>query len=139
MRLLLPKLRDVAARHAGDADFLFVYIMEAHAADEWPIKELREEIPQHKCQEDRITAALNFVSEHPLPACFSVAIDNDLNDFVDLYCSWPFRCWVVEAGRVALKSMPDGEVVRLDALEDWLLQRTASQTGREPCLAGSYV
>jgi hypothetical protein len=120
MRLLLPELRELAAKHLHNADFLFVYIMEAHAADEWPIQELPESIPQHRCMEDRIRAALNFLSEHPLPTCFSLAIDSALNDFVDLYCSWPFRYWIVHGGRVALKSMPEGELVKLDSLEAWL-------------------
>ena len=121
MRMLLPRIRQLADQYHSDVQFLFVYILEAHAADEWPIGELEPEIPQHRTVQDRLQAAASFLAKHPLPASVLLAVDNEANDFVDLYCSWPFRYWVVDQGRVALKCMPDGDQVDLVALERWLM------------------
>ena len=48
-------------RRFGHAvDFLFVYVMEAHAADEWPLGLLRSSIPQHRSMDERCSAARKF-------------------------------------------------------------------------------
>ncbi len=98
---------------------MFIYILEAHAKDEWPIKELEPETPQHKSLDDRINAACNFFANYSVHEAFVLAADNSKNDFIDLYCSWPFRYWIMDGGRIALKCMPDGDKVSLEALENW--------------------
>lgn len=119
--MLLPELNSLAEQYSETGvHFLFVYIMEAHAADEWPIKELPQEINQHRSLEERIEAARNFLVTHPLHSSFTLTVDNMENDFVDLYCSWPFRYWVIQDGIIRLKSMPDGDKVFLDSLREWL-------------------
>ena len=40
--------------------FLFVYISEAHASDVWPINQMEEDVESHKCEEDRMKAAVKF-------------------------------------------------------------------------------
>jgi len=99
---------------------LFVYILEAHAGDEWPIKELDVEIMQHKCVEDRLEAARYFISEYAFDPCIEMAVDNEDNVFVDQYASWPFRFWGFEGGRVGVKAMPEGDQVFLEPLVEWL-------------------
>lgn len=120
MRMLLPDINKLAAKYSHSVQFLFVYTMEAHAADEWPIKELEEEIPQHRTAEDRLKAASNFLLKHPLHSSFVLTIDNMENDFVNLYPSWPFRYWVIEEGVIKLKCMPNADQISLDALAHWL-------------------
>lgn len=39
-------------------DFLAIYIVEAHAKDEWPLGHKRSCIPQHKTLQDRIEAGM---------------------------------------------------------------------------------
>lgn len=94
--------------------------MEAHAADEWPIKELDEEIFQHKTVEDRLVAARNFTNLYEMHPCFEIAVDNDENVFVEQYPSWPFRYWGFESGKIRVKSMAEGDLVTLDSLVEWL-------------------
>ena len=120
MRRLLPELNGIAAQFSDFVEFLFVYILEAHAADEWPIKELPSEISQHRDLDDRIKAASTFFTQFPLHESFTLTVDNSENDFVDLYCSWPFRYWVIDNGIVQVKCMPDREAVSLRALSLWL-------------------
>ena len=101
-------------------NFLFVYILEAHAEDEWPIKELAVEIKQHTSVADRLVAARNFTTDYTLHPSMAVAADNEDNVFVDQYASWPFRYWGFEGGYVKVKNMPEGDAVSLDGLTEWL-------------------
>lgn len=129
MRRLLSELNGIAAQFSGFVDFLFVYILEAHAADEWQIKELPVEIPQHRNVDDRIKAASSFFAQYALHENFTLTVDNPENDFVDLYCSWPFRYWVIDNGIIQAKCMPKREAVSLDALRSWLRDYAAVPDG----------
>lgn len=53
-------------------DDLFVYTLEAHATDEWPIKELATEVFQLRDLDDRIKAASSFLSQYSLNNSFTV-------------------------------------------------------------------
>lgn len=44
-------------RYAHAVDFLFVYVMEAHAADEWPLGARRSTTAQHRSIDERRAAA----------------------------------------------------------------------------------
>ena len=120
MRLLQPELTEVAEKFKNFVIFVFVYILEAHAADEWPVKELPQEIPQHKSVDDRIESASRFFVDYPMHDCFTLAVDNEHNDFVNLYCSWPLRYWIINNEKVVEKCMPDGDKLSLAALIYWL-------------------
>ena len=47
-------------RYGHAVDFIFVYMMEAHAADEWPLGVLRSTTPQHRNMGERCSAARRF-------------------------------------------------------------------------------
>ena len=47
-------------RYGHAVDFLFVYVMEAHAADEWPLGLLRSITRQHRSMDERCAAARVF-------------------------------------------------------------------------------
>ena len=103
---------------------VFVYILEAHATDEWFVASINEELPQHKSLTDRVQAAQLFVEKYPLHDGIELVLDNEQNDFNETYSSWPFRYWMLDAdGRIALKCMPEGDAVSLDALQRWLETR----------------
>jgi hypothetical protein len=51
-------------RYGHAVDFLFVYVMEAHAADEWPLGLLRSTTPQHRNIDERCSAARSFRARH---------------------------------------------------------------------------
>ena len=100
-----------------------MYILEAHAADEWPIRELEQDILQHKTVEDRLVAARNFTELYSFHSSVDVVVDNEDNVFIDQYPSWPFRYWGFKDGRVGVKNMPegpDGDSVSLTSLTEWL-------------------
>jgi hypothetical protein len=121
MRFLLHDINEIVEKYYTKVNFLFVYILEAHAKDEWPIKELEEEILQHKSIEDRLVAAKSFISEYSFHPKIQIVADNEDNVFIDQYPSWPFRYWGFQDGRIRVKCMPDGDQVSLDALNTWLV------------------
>lgn len=110
---MLPTLKRLHAEHAAAVDWAFVYTMEAHATDEWPISSSRYEpsgapvrIAQHKTAEERRAAAARFRDTFAVP--FPVLCDTLDNAFEAEYCTWPFRFYVLHRGRVLFQAQPAG-------------------------------
>lgn len=101
------------------AVFSFIYIMEAHAVDEWPVRCEYQDIKQHTSMVERAEAAKLLQDEFPLHPHMHLVLDNIQNHFNTAYASWPFRYWVVLNGRIELKLMPEGDQVSMTHLEQW--------------------
>lgn len=107
-----------------DVNFVFVYIMEAHACDEWPIYQV-EDVEQHKSIGARIKMAKKF--QHAI-AChphIHFVVDPLANNFNRSYASWPFRFWVLESRQhdqvyVRFKAMPSNSSYRIEDLDEFL-------------------
>ena len=72
------------------ADFLTVYVREAHPTDEWQMKSnVKEDVcyVQPKTMEQRIAIANDFVKRYNYPIPFG--IDDMSNTVNDLYAAWP--------------------------------------------------
>ena len=115
------------ARHysARGCTFALVYILEAHASDEWPVAMSARDVPQHRGLEDRLAAARAFHAEYSLPPELPLFADGPNDEFNSAYASWPFRFWALTAsGRgepiVALKPMPVDASYDVGELESWL-------------------
>lgn len=100
-------------------EFVFVYILEAHACNEWPVGNRTIQLLQHTTIESKIAAAKLLQDKYPVKC--RVVVDSEEDTFVNVFCSWPFRFWIVHNNKVQLKCMPDGHIVNIDALENWLL------------------
>jgi len=74
-------------------DFLHVYIMEAHACDEWPVGS-KTVIPQHKTTEQRIQAAKQFKEKNNWT--IPMVVDPISNEFHQAFSAWPERLFVVK-------------------------------------------
>jgi len=82
----------------GDlARFVCVYIMEAHAKDQWPLGKLST-FDQHKTMDDRIRAAKHFQSEFNYRP--EIYVDTMSNEFNNLYCTWPERGFVISTKEI---------------------------------------
>lgn len=88
-----------------------VYTLEAHAVDEWPITSARAEptgrpvcIPQHRQDEDRLKAARIFADTFNVP--FPVFVDGIDNCFENVFCTWPFRFYILHQGHVHWRAQP---------------------------------
>jgi len=113
--------------------WLFVYTLEAHAEDEWPISSSRYNpsgepvrITQHKTQEERVAAALNFQEAFEPP--FTVVVDTIEDDFESVFSTWPFRFYVLHHRKVVFQAQPQDGLVTypLEPLLKTLNRMTAS-------------
>lgn len=105
--------------HVG---FVFVYLEEAHAVDEWPFAGVNDHVQQHKALPDRAAAAQLLLETFPLDEHVAVVLDNMSNDLNTALASWPFRWWVLHKGAVVLKAAPEGDeqVLSTRVLNEWL-------------------
>ncbi|ETO01289.1 hypothetical protein RFI_36155 [Reticulomyxa filosa] len=85
----------------GDVcNFVCVYITEAHAVDEWPIRTKSELcIKQHRTSQDRCSMATTFKKEHKF--AFPVFVDTMENNFEQTYAAWPLRAFIIEDNHIS--------------------------------------
>lgn len=87
-----------------DIDLRIVYILEAHANDEWPVGSQLFDYPQATTMELRAKAAYDFVTQFSILA--PVVLDTIDNAFETEYAPWPFRFYVVDKGIIKIKPTP---------------------------------
>jgi len=88
------------------ANFVAVYIAEAHAQDEWPLGK-KVCLMQHKTMEERLSAARSFQKDYD----FQIPLLVDLmdNNFDGLYSSWPERFYIIDGFKMDLVGFPSTE------------------------------
>jgi hypothetical protein len=94
--------------HARTANFLVVYVREAHACDEWETKDnlaLGLRLPQPAGDEERRAAAAEFVEA---TGCTIPVVVDGVDDAVSIpWGGWPERIYVLDdAGRVIYRGGP---------------------------------
>ena len=92
----LDELCDIMRNYSGVADFVLVYVAEAHAYDEW--KFLGGQFSstlQHKTLEDRFDAATQLLTKNiPCP----IYVDKMDNSASTLYAALPERLYIINNG-----------------------------------------
>ncbi|KAG8436877.1 hypothetical protein GDO86_007823 [Hymenochirus boettgeri] len=81
------------------ADFLIIYIDEAHAADGWALKN-NLDIKKHQSLQDRLVAAKRLLEE--LPSC-PVVLDTMKNLCSAKYAALPERLYILKEGKIMYK------------------------------------
>lgn len=99
-----------------------MYIMEAHATDEWPILDTKHTFTQHTTLQERRAAAEFTCKSYPLLQSESgfgkeIYLDTMHNGFNSAYASWPLRYWVLKEGKLIFKAMPKGAKYPMEELE----------------------
>uniref|UniRef100_A0A671UWI2 Iodothyronine deiodinase n=1 Tax=Sparus aurata TaxID=8175 RepID=A0A671UWI2_SPAAU len=95
----LEEFKQLVSDFSDVADFLVVYIAEAHSTDGWAFAS-NIDINQHQSLEDRLSAAQILVQKEPL--C-PVVVD-EMNDGAAIkYGAMPERLYVLQAGKVVYK------------------------------------
>lgn len=118
-------------------DFVFVYVAEAHAEDEWPISSGRcnfgrgpVRVKQPRLRSERLALARRFLDEHDGGGdAFDFAFVDDVeqgDEFEREFAPWPFRFFGVGVGgdgerRLEYVSHPRDATYDLRALRDWVL------------------
>jgi hypothetical protein len=86
------------------ADFLTVYVREAHPTDEWQMKSnVKEDVcyAQPKNLAQRVAIANDFIGRYKYPLAFGI---DDINNAAEgAYSAWPERLYIVENGRIAYR------------------------------------
>lgn len=102
--------------------FAGVYLLEAHAQDEWPISEAPKAFRQHASLAERLAAARALLADCEVAAPLREAFFADAmgDPFDAAYASWPLRFWVLERERVLFKAMPRDASYDVGELEAFL-------------------
>lgn len=113
------------------ADFLAVYIREAHPLDEWEMKKNLDEnvcYPQPKTLAQRIAIANDFTKRFHFPLPLGIDAMNDLAD--RLYAGWPERLYVIdESGKIVYRGGLGPFNYHPEEVRAWLQKRfPATQT-----------
>lgn len=112
-------------KYSGRAEFVTVYIKEAHPEDEWQMDSNEEEgvcYPQPKTTEQRLAIANDFVKrfEYPVPLLVD-PIENLANA---AYAGWPERFYILdEQGKIVYKGETGPFGFHPEEVEAWLAQR----------------
>jgi len=78
-------------------DFVCVYITEAHAMDEWPVRTKNELcIKQHQTLQERCLVAKSLTNIYNFSV--PVYVDTMDNHFQNTYAAWPLRAFIVQQG-----------------------------------------
>jgi len=120
----MPLLGTLYRQYSTTVNFRFVYILEAHASDEWPIRSSRDTpscspvcIAQTKSIPDRLAAAKQFFDDFRLP--YPMAIDDPISNAFEVeYAPWPVRIYVVDSKNVLVyKAQPSEDMLELKPLQ----------------------
>lgn len=123
----MSRLIDIYEIYREKINFRFVYILEAHAQDEWPICSARwspTEKPikynQTHTIEDRLIVAKDFIDDFKFP--MPVVLDKpDENLFEKYYASWPVRIYVLDENyRLTYKAQPSETMLEMNEFIDHL-------------------
>jgi len=123
----MPMLSELYKKYHPKINFLFVYILEAHAQDEWPIRSSRACprgspicINQTRSVCDRSAVAQKFKEDFCLE--FPIILDDPLtNSFEKLYAPWPVRIFVVDGNKKLIyKAQPGADMLELKPLRSIL-------------------
>lgn len=81
-----------------------MYVVEAHASDQWPLGKRVCVVPQHKTLEDRMNAAKLMISERKYR--IPLVVDPIENNFEEAFCCWPERFYIVQNNKIAWIAQP---------------------------------
>ncbi len=101
----MARIEELRAKYAGAAEFLFVYIKEAHPDDEWQMDSNLETgvvFKQPQTFDERVQLAETFVDKMGVET--PTLVDDISNTANACYAAWPERIYVVDTnGKIAYK------------------------------------
>lgn len=120
----MDSLKELEEEFGEHAIFLFVYIAEAHATNEWPIGDnliTGRTVIQPTTLSERHVEARHFAEKFKTK--WPVAVDSpELGDpFLNAYAPWPTRFYIVQDGKILFIAYPnDKHSFDLDPLRQCL-------------------
>ena len=125
--------------YRAQADFLTIYIREAHPTDEWQMKSnFKDDVcyAQPKTLPQRVTIANDFIKRFHYPLPFAI---DDMDDSANnLYAAWPERIYIVDKdGRIAYAGGMGPFNYRPEEARDWLVKKFRVATQTSPLTAAA--
>ena len=124
---------EIRQKFENRAEFLTIYIKEAHPEDEWQMTSNEDQgvcYTQPLTLEDRVFIARDFVErfDYAIP----LVVDPMENPAEDAYAAWPERLYVIGVdGRIAYKGKKGPFGFDPDELEAWLETNLQARAGIE--------
>jgi len=111
----------------NEVNWLFIYISEAHAMDEWPLQSPRCTndnkpviVNQTRSLENRIISANDFIQKYNFLPKMYISSPELLVNFEIIYKPWPFRIYGFEGNNITFASEPKDCETHLDDIVDWI-------------------
>ena len=121
------------------ADFLTVYVREAHPTDEWQMKSNVKDddcYAQPKTLEQRVAIAKDFTTRFKFPLPFG--IDDMSNAADNVYAAWPERLYVIdETGHVVYRGGMGPFNYKPVEVREWLAAKYGAVKHEAPAAAAS--
>ncbi|XP_076359181.1 type I iodothyronine deiodinase-like [Tachypleus tridentatus] len=99
------------------ADFVTVYIAEAHPTDSGDI-DGNFDISTHKSIKERIKAALFLLENEELPC--PLLVDSMINEAKKSYAALPERLYIIKKGRIVYEGGVGPMDYKVKEVEEWL-------------------
>jgi hypothetical protein len=128
-RRSVERLNRIFSNYRHRAEFLGIYIKDAHPTDEWFMASNHKErddvcYAQPRTTAERVAIARDFVNRYRF--ALPLAVDPIENGANDAYAAWPERLVIVgEDGRIAYKGGTGPFQYRPREVETWLANRFA--------------
>ena len=125
---------EIKTKFEEHAEFLTVYIKEAHPEDEWQSTANEKQgvcYMQPQTLADRVLIANDFIKrfEYTMP----LVVDPMENPAEDAFAAWPERLYVIGVdGRIAYKGRKGPRGFDPDELEKWLEANLPTENVAEP-------
>jgi type I thyroxine 5'-deiodinase len=127
-------MEELSEKYGSRAEFLTIYIKEAHPEDEWQMTVNEEQgvcYRQPTSLEDRVMIANDFITrfEYSIP----LVVDPMDNPAEEAFAAWPERLYVIGTdGRISYKGRKGPFGFDPDELEHWLETNLPSAQTIEP-------
>ena len=125
--------------YKDNADFLTVYVREAHPTDEWQMKSnVKDDVcyAQPKTLEQRVAIAKDFTTRFKFPLPFGV---DDMSNAADnVYAAWPERLYVIDqTGHVVYRGGMGPFNYKPVEVREWLAAKYGAVKHEAPAAAAS--
>jgi len=109
----------MSADNTDLADFIVVYILEAHATDGWAFSMNQYQISTHKTIKDRLVAAAKLIPS-PLPSNMTIVTDAMSDNAARAYGAVPERLYIAQNGVVVYQGRAGPFRFYPAEVENWL-------------------
>ncbi|KXJ22422.1 type I iodothyronine deiodinase [Exaiptasia diaphana] len=120
----LCEFGEIVDRFSNVADFLTIYIEEAHPMDEWSLKNNHLDIPQHKSLDERCKAAQVLLDSGKLKT--KLLVDSLSNDASRAFGAMPNRLYIIQGDKIQFAGGVGPTFYKPNKVAKWLENRALS-------------